>query len=89
MSIKYKFHNKEGLYFVSFATVYWLDVFVRDEYFHEILKSLEYSRKEKGLELYAYCIMSSHVHLIFRERIIIHQTYYETLKNIHLRSYSL
>ena len=29
MSRKYKFHNKEGLYFVSFATVYWLDVFTR------------------------------------------------------------
>mgnify|MGYP003582277094 CR=1 FL=1 len=28
MSRKYKFHNKEGLYFVSFATVFWIDVFV-------------------------------------------------------------
>gem|GEM_PF-6318725 len=25
MSRKYKFYNKEGLYFVSFATVYWID----------------------------------------------------------------
>ncbi|VXD14831.1 hypothetical protein MARINOS108_12149 [Marinoscillum sp. 108] len=25
VSRKYKFHNPEGLYFVSFATVYWLD----------------------------------------------------------------
>jgi REP element-mobilizing transposase RayT len=68
MSRKYKFHNREGLYFVSFATVYWLDVFVRDIYFNEMLKSLEYSRVEKGLELYAYCIMPSHVHLIFRAK---------------------
>ncbi|MEM6737238.1 MAG: transposase, partial [Bacteroidota bacterium] len=30
MSRKYKFHNKEGLYFISFAVVYWIDVFVRD-----------------------------------------------------------
>jgi putative transposase len=32
MSRKYKFHNKQGLYFVSFATVYWIDVFIREEY---------------------------------------------------------
>ncbi|MFY0687405.1 MAG: hypothetical protein JXQ90_09580 [Cyclobacteriaceae bacterium] len=38
MSRKYKFHNKEGLYFVSFATVYWLDIFVRDIYFDEVLE---------------------------------------------------
>jgi len=32
MSRKYKFLNKEGLYFVSFATVNWVDVFVREMY---------------------------------------------------------
>ena len=49
MSIKYKFLNAEGLYFVSFATVYWLDVFVRDLYFYEMIHSLDYCRKEKGM----------------------------------------
>ncbi len=65
MSRKYKFHNKEGLYFVSLATVYWLDVFVRDEYFETIRKSLDFCIKNKGMEIYAYCIMTSHIHLIF------------------------
>ena len=32
MSRKYKFQNPEGLYFVSFATVYWIDIFTRDIY---------------------------------------------------------
>jgi putative transposase len=32
MSRKYKFHKEQGLYFVSFATVYWIDVFIREEY---------------------------------------------------------
>ena len=31
MSCKYKSHNKNGLYFVSFTTVYWIDVFVRNK----------------------------------------------------------
>ena len=68
MSRKYKFSNLEGLYFVSFATVYWLDVFVRDQYFDKILSSLDFCRKKKGMEVYAYCIMTSHVHLIFRAK---------------------
>jgi len=33
MSRKYKFHEKEGAYFISFATVYWIDLFTRIEYF--------------------------------------------------------
>ncbi|HNP18601.1 MAG TPA: transposase [Fulvivirga sp.] len=68
MSRNYKFYNKEGLYFVSFATVYWLDIFVRDLYFDLIIKSLDYCRKQKGMEIYAYCIMTSHIHLIFRAK---------------------
>jgi putative transposase len=68
MSRKYKFYNKEGLYFVSFATVYWVDVFVRDEYFELIRQSLDFCRKNKGMEIYAYCIMTSHIHLIFRAK---------------------
>jgi len=29
---------------------------------------LEFCRKNKGLELFAYCILPSHVHLIFRDK---------------------
>ena len=32
MSRKYKFRNPNGLYFVSFATVHWIDVFTRTAY---------------------------------------------------------
>ncbi|QIW16461.1 transposase [Pasteurellaceae bacterium RH1A] len=66
MSRKYKFHNKEGVYFVSFATVYWIDVFIREAYFQVLIEVLDYYRKNKGLVLYAYCIMPSHVHLLFK-----------------------
>ena len=66
MSRKYKFGEKSGAYFISFATVNWIDVFTRDAYFCTILESLDYCRKNKGMELYGYCIMPSHVHLIFR-----------------------
>ena len=68
MSRNYKFHNKEGLYFISFATINWIDVFVRDEYFMALVDSLAWCRKEKGMEIYSWCIMPSHVHLVFRAK---------------------
>ena len=66
MSRNYKFHNLEGVYFVSFAVVEWLDVFTTNEYRHILIESLEFCQKEKGLEIFAWCIMTNHVHLIFR-----------------------
>ena len=68
MSRKYKFHNKEGLYFVRFATVYWIDVFIREDYANTIINSLDYCRKNKGLEIYGWCIMPSHLHLVIRAK---------------------
>jgi REP element-mobilizing transposase RayT len=66
MSRKYKFHNKSGLYFVSFSTINWIDVFTRQLYFDVLAESVDYCRAEKGMELYAYCFMPSHIHFIFR-----------------------
>ncbi len=68
MSRKYKFQNPQGVYFISFATVYWIDVFVRESYFQAFVESLEYCRKNKGMELFAYCILPSHVHMVFRDK---------------------
>ena len=41
MSRKYKFHEKGGTYFVSFAAVNWIDVFTRDLYFGIMIESLD------------------------------------------------
>ena len=68
MSRKYKFHDKGGLYFVSFAVVYWMDVFIREEYNMIVVSSLDYCRKQLGLEIYGWCIMPSHVHLMIRAK---------------------
>ena len=65
MSTKYKFHNPSGAYFISFATVGWIDVFVRKEYCEAIIDSLHYCINHKSMQVYAWCIMPSHIHLIF------------------------
>ena len=66
MSRNYKFRNSAGVYFISFAVIEWLDVFVRNEYKNIIIDSLHYCQKEKGMEIFAWCIMTNHMHLVFR-----------------------
>lgn len=66
MSRNYKFHNPEGVYFVSFAVIEWIDVFTRNEYKNILLESLAFCQKDKGMEIYAWCIMTNHMHLVFR-----------------------
>ncbi|MGX3013036.1 REP-associated tyrosine transposase [Ursidibacter sp. B-7004-1] len=68
MSRKYKMNNLDSIYFISFATVYWIDVFVREIYFQAIIQSLALCRKEKGMIIYGYCIMPSHIHLLFQAK---------------------
>ena len=64
MSRKYKFHDNDKLYFISFAVINWIDVFIRDEYKLELIKSWEHCMEHKGLQIYGWCIMTSHVHMI-------------------------
>lgn len=66
MSRNYKIRDQEKLHFLSFATVYWIDVFTRQDYSQIVIESLNYCIENKGLELYSWCIMSNHVHLIAR-----------------------
>ena len=62
MSRKYKFLNKEGLNFVSFATVNWVDVFVREMYCNILLESLSYCRLNNGPTCWRTCApMLAHV----------------------------
>jgi REP element-mobilizing transposase RayT len=64
MSRKYKFRDNDSLYFISYATVYWIDVFIREEYKNIWIESIKFCQEKKGLEVYAYCLMTSHVHMI-------------------------
>ena len=64
MSTKYKIQDQDNFIFVSFAVVYWIDVFSRREYKDIFVESIRHCQSKKGLEIYAWCIMSNHVHLI-------------------------
>ncbi len=63
MGIKNKI--SEGyLYFLTMTVVDWVDVFTRPVYKNIITDSLKYCQKHKGLELYAWVLMTNHLHLI-------------------------
>lgn len=63
MSEKYKTY-KGGLFFITLTVVGWIDVFTRKEYAEEVMKNLNYCIRHKGLNVYSFCLMPSHLHMI-------------------------
>ena len=61
---RYKIANQNATYFLTLTVVDWVDLFTRKDYCFVLTDSLNYCAKEKGLIVYAYVIMSSHVHLV-------------------------
>ena len=54
----------DELYFVTSTVVDWIDIFTRPKYKHIILESLAYCQEKKGLRIYAWVLMSNHLHMI-------------------------
>lgn len=46
------------------TVVDWVDIFTRPVYKHTILESLQYCMQQKGLIVYAWVLMSNHLHTI-------------------------
>ena len=64
MSNRYKIKNQEGLYYLTLTVVGWIDIFSRKKFRDTIIESLKYCQEKKGLKVYAYVIMTNHIHLI-------------------------
>lgn len=62
----YRIGNENAPYFITMTVVGWVDVFTRKRYKDILIESLKYCQQNKGLELYAYVIMSNHIHMIAR-----------------------
>lgn len=50
--------------FITFQTVDWIDLFVRPVYKQVIVHSLNHFIESKGLVVYAWCLMTHHLHLL-------------------------
>ena len=64
MSSKYKFLEREGVYFTTSTLVGWVDLFTRDIYRNIILESLQHCQRNQGLQIHAWVMMTNHLHLI-------------------------
>jgi REP element-mobilizing transposase RayT len=68
MPTGYQINNQEALYFLTIQVVHWADIFTRQVYRDIVVESLSFCRQNKGLELFAYVIMSNHIHMLVRSR---------------------
>jgi REP element-mobilizing transposase RayT len=66
MAFAYTIKDQHGLYFITCTVHQWVDVFTRRQYVEILLDSLRFCQKEKGLQIYAWVIMSNHIHLIIK-----------------------
>jgi putative transposase len=56
--------STDELYFVTLTVVNWIDVFTRRLYSDFIIQNLHWCQQHKKLNIYAYVIMTNHIHLI-------------------------
>jgi REP element-mobilizing transposase RayT len=59
-------HNikKNTTYYLTLTVVGWVDVFTRQSHKDALIESLRYCIKNKGLNVYAYCLMTNHLHMV-------------------------
>jgi REP element-mobilizing transposase RayT len=64
MSTGYQIKDQEGLYYLTFQVVDWVDIFTRQVYRDIVIDSFQFAIMNKDFQLFAYVIMSNHIHLI-------------------------
>jgi len=61
---EYRKANTNDLYFVALTVMGWVNVFDRSIYKDILVSNLKYCQQKEGLEIYAYVIMSNHIHMV-------------------------
>jgi REP-associated tyrosine transposase len=65
---RYRIHPDAALYFCTFSVVDWLPVFVAERPCQIIMDSLRFCHEQKHLNIDAFVIMPTHLHLIVFDR---------------------
>jgi putative transposase len=60
--------DQHSVYFLTLTIEGWIDIFTRKEYKLEVVDSLNFCVERKGLEIFAWCLMSNHLHLLCRSK---------------------
>jgi len=69
MSTGYPISEQDELHYVTFQIVRWIDIFTRQIYRDILIDSLRFCQQHKCLEIYAFVVMSNHIHLLIRSEI--------------------
>jgi REP element-mobilizing transposase RayT len=64
MSTRYKFVEKEAVYFTTSTVIGWCDVFTREIYKTILLDSIRHCQISQGLVIHAWVLMTNHLHTI-------------------------
>ncbi len=64
MAEAYRIKDQQALYYCTITTIDWIDIFTRKIYKDILVDSMNYCIQSKGLEVYAFVIMSNHLHFI-------------------------
>jgi putative transposase len=61
---KYLISDQHAPNFITCTVIKWIDLFTRQNYRDVIVDSLNHCIKEKHVKVYAWVIMSNHIHLV-------------------------
>ena len=59
---------QEASYFLTMTTVEWVDIFIENIYKYFLCDSMNYCAIENEMEIFAYVIMSTYLHMIARSK---------------------
>ena len=62
----YKIEDQTQAYFLTLTVEKWVDVFSRKIYRDIIIDTLRFCQQNKGLEIFAFVVMTNHIHLVVR-----------------------
>ena len=63
---KYFIREQNAPHYVTFTVVDWVDVFTRLRYREIVTDSLTHCIINKGLTVWAWCLMSNHLHAVLQ-----------------------
>jgi REP element-mobilizing transposase RayT len=63
MNHRYKIKHNNPFY-ITFTVTGWIDVFTQKDHINMLLESIDYCQTNKGLKLYAWCLLPSRLHMI-------------------------
>lgn len=67
MGLKNKIYEGQT-YYMTLTVINWVDVFTRPAHKHIIIDSLKHCQDNKGLEIFAWVLMTNHLHMIARAK---------------------